>query len=164
MRGSLAVDPFYFGEARPERQDYLFALLLATVGDRPLGIQASQLAAVARWSAAEMGKPIKVVAVGPRLSTVALVAAGLEDRAIGEVELHGALGSLKEVIEQNRSLEQMPELFSFGLPEAFHIKQLAALTAPRPLAFIGASPRVRTELAGLRGWYKALGVEREPLR
>jgi hypothetical protein len=130
----LAADLFYFGESKIQQRDYLFALLVATVGERPLGLQASQLAAIARWSQSEhKSAPVTLVAVGPRLSTAALVAAVLEEKAIGKLELHGALKSLKEVIEQNRSVEQMPELFCFGLLEAFDIKQLSALVAPRPI-------------------------------
>jgi hypothetical protein len=127
----LAVDLLYFGEAKIEQKDYLYALLLATVGERLLGLQASQLAGVARWGAERYTGPLTVIAVGPRLSTVALVAAALEEKAIAELELHGSLGSLKEILEQNRTVEQMPELFCFGLLEEFDIKQLEALAAPR---------------------------------
>jgi hypothetical protein len=158
----LAVDLFYFGEAKLAVRDFLFALLLSAVGDRPIGLQASQLAAVARW-AKDRGGPVAVVAVGPRLSTVALVAAALEENAIGGLELHGALGSLKEVIEQNRSVDQMPEMFCFGLLEAADVKQLTALVAPRPLRLPAASARAKKELAGLKAWYTTLGRKLDPL-
>ena len=46
----LAVDPFYIGESKIPSRDFLFALLVGAVGERPVGIQASQLAAIARWS------------------------------------------------------------------------------------------------------------------
>jgi dienelactone hydrolase len=160
----LAVDPFYFGESKIEQRDYLFAILLAAVGDRPLGIQASQLAAVARWSAAEhKTDAVTVVAVGPRLSAIALAAAGLEPKAIGGLELHGAWGSLKEIIEKSRAVDQMPEMFCFGLLEAFDVKQLTALVAPRPVTFVEAGERVQKELAGLKAWYALLGREFDPV-
>lgn len=130
----LAVDLFYFGESKVTQKDFLFALLLACVGDRPLGVQASELAAVAHWSRGEhKNSPLSVVAVGPRLSMVSLIAVGLDEKAIDRLELHGALGSLKEILEQNRSVDQMPEMFCFGLLEAFDVKQLMALVAPRPV-------------------------------
>jgi hypothetical protein len=161
----LAVDPFYFGESKIAARDMLFALLVASVGERPLGIQASQLAAVARWSAGQhQGGPVAVVSVGPRTSVMALAAAALEEKAIGRLELHGTLGSLKEVIEQNRSVDQMPELFCFGLLEACDLKQLAALVAPRPVDVIAASARVKTEFAELGDWYAAFGVKHELLK
>jgi hypothetical protein len=159
----LAVDPFYFGGSRLAQHDYLFALLVSACGDRPLGIQAGQLAAVARWAQEEHKEPVSVVAVGPRVSVVALVAAALEEKAISGVELHGALGSLKEVIEKNRSVDQMPELFCFGLLEATDVKHLAALVAPRPVTLADAGSRAKEELAGLRAWYAVLGRDFDPL-
>ncbi len=159
----LAVDPFYFGESRLAQHDFLFALLLAACGERPLGVQASQLAAVARWSAEEHKGPVTVVAVGPRVSVAALVAAALEPKAIAGLELHGAPGSLKEILEQNRSVDQMPELFCFGLLEATDVKHLAALVAPRPVTTADPGPRMKAELAGLRAWYAILGSDFNPL-
>jgi hypothetical protein len=154
----LAVDLFYFGEARIPEKDFLFALLLSSMGDRPLGVQASQLAAVARWSLSEdKNGSLSVVAVGPRMSLVSLVAAGLEEKAIGRLELQGALGSLKEILEQSRSVDQMPEMFCFGLLEAFDVKQLAALVAPRPVTLPDASKRAKAELSEMKGWYTLLG-------
>jgi hypothetical protein len=159
----LAVDPFYFGESRLAQHDFLFALLLAACGERPLGVQAGQLAAVARWSQEEHRAPVRMVAVGPRLGVAALVAGALEEKAIAGVELHGSLGSLKEVIEQNRSVDQRPELFCFGLLEATDVKHLAALVAPRPVTLADPGPRVKAELSGLRAWYAALGSDFNPL-
>jgi hypothetical protein len=101
--------------------------------------------------------PVTVVAVGPRSSTFALVAAALETKAIQRVELRGALGSLKEVIEQNAAVSDKPELFCFGLLEAFDIKQLAALVAPRPVQFAAPSDRVKQETSDLRAWFQLLG-------
>jgi hypothetical protein len=161
----LAVDPFYFGESKVMQKDFLFALLIAAVGDRPLGIQASQLAAIARWSHTEHKTgPVTVVALGPRSSLFTLVAAGLEKAAIARVELHGSFGSLKEIIEKNQTVDKAPELFCFGLLEAFDIKQLTALAAPHPVVFVEPSDRVKTELTGLKAWYAMLGVEFDPLR
>ena len=89
----VAVDPFYFGESKIAQRDFLFALLVAAIGDRPLGLQASQVAAVARWSLAEHeGDPVALVARGPRSSLFALVAAGLGgegDRPRGIARLAG---------------------------------------------------------------------------
>ena len=160
----FAVDPFYLGESKIAERDYLFALLVAGVGDRPLGLQASQIAAVARWSATQRATgPVTLVAVGPRSSTIALVAAALEGQAIGGVALHGSLGSLKEVIEQNWGVAEKPELFCFGLLESFDIKQLAALLAPRPVRFVAPSDRAKTELAELAAWYQLWKSDFNPL-
>jgi len=155
----VAVDPFYFGESKIEKKDYLFALLVAAVGDRPLGIQASQVAAVARWCREKDNAPVTVVAVGPRSSTFALVAAALEEKAVAGVRLHQSLGSLKELIEQNRGVDKTPEMFCFGLLEQLDVVQIAALVAPRPVEFVEPSERVKKETTPLKDWYTTLGAE-----
>ena len=164
----IAVDPFFIGEwANIESTDRAdcYPLLLDALGDRALGLQASQVCAIARWAEAHCGTgPVTVVAVGPRTGLSALVAAALEEDAIAGLELHGCLGTLREALEENLSVERAPEVFCFGLFEAFDIKQLAALVAPRPVVFSQASDRARRELAGLRSWYGVLGVEYQPLQ
>jgi len=151
----VAIDPFYFGESKIAKRDFLYALLVAGVGDRPLGLQASQVAATARWlaEARQLG-PVSLVALGPRSSLFAVIAAGIEEKAIGRATLHGSMGSLKEVIEQNGSVDLRPELFCFGLLEATDIKQIAALAAPRPLVFEDANERTKTEMAELEAWQR----------
>jgi hypothetical protein len=87
------------------------------------------------------------------------VAAALEPDSISGVELRGSLGSLKEILEQDLSVGQEPELFCFGLLEAFDVKHLAALVAPRPVAFVESSERVRSEMRELARWYGLFGAE-----
>ena len=130
----LAVDPFYLGESKITKYGTRWMLLVASLGQRPLGIQASQIAAVARWSLAQSRTgPLTLVAIGPRSSAAALAAAALEEKAIGGLELRQPLESLKEVIERNWTVDEAPELFCFGLLEQFDISTLEALAAPRPV-------------------------------
>jgi hypothetical protein len=132
----FAIDPLCFGESAASDGPQQM-LLLSAVGARALGIQASEVAAAARWLQTEHHcGPVRVVAVGPRSSVFALAAAGLEDNAISELELHQCLPSLKQVIEQNHLFDQEPELFCFGLLEAFDLEQLRALVVPRPVTFL----------------------------
>ncbi len=154
----LAVDPFYFGESKLEsRRAYLFALLMSTIGDRPLGIQASQTAAVARWAEKQFGKKLTLATVGPRTGVIALVAASLEPDAIGEVELIDPLGSLKEVLEQDRTFNEAPELFCFGLLEATDAPQLAAVIAPRAIRVTKSSERAKKEFGAIASWVEQQG-------
>jgi len=134
----LAVDLFYFGESKIRLHPDLYAIAVSSIGERPLGIEASQLAAVARWLHKKYGAPLRVVSVGPRSSLIATVAAALDaapiDRAaIDELNLHSPLKSLKDVIDNNMKIDQAPELFCFGLLERFDLPQLYALVAPRPI-------------------------------
>ncbi len=123
----LAFDPFYLGESKIAQRDFLFALLVSAVGERPLGVQAAQTSAIAEWAMSEYGGPVQVIASGPRTSLIALVASGLERKAIRTARLIDSLSSLKQVIEQDLTMTQTPELFCFGLLEQFDIPQLVAL-------------------------------------
>jgi hypothetical protein len=130
----VALDPFYFGESKIAKRDWLFAILIAALGERPLGLQASQVAAAARWLQTERrAGPATVVAIGPRSSLFGAIAAALEPQSIAALETHGAMSSLKEVITQNLSADKTPELFCFGLLEEFDVPQIDALIAPRPV-------------------------------
>ena len=129
----FAVDPFYLGESAIDRRGYLFALMVATVGDRALGLQARQLQAVARWVHDQHGQAPGLVAVGARTSLAALVAAGLESQSIANLHLFDCYESLKQVFEQKVGVNQAPELFCFGLLEQFDIDQLKGLIGPRKI-------------------------------
>jgi hypothetical protein len=162
----VVVDLWCFGEAKPNPKDWLWALLLDTVGQRPLGLQAAELVEVAKWSAETQKKvrPVAVCATGPRCSTIALVAAGLEKTYIGSLELTNPLGSFKEIIETNRIVQTSPELFCFGLLEQIDVKQLAALVAPRPIKIKQPSERAKMEFGELKGFYKVFGSDCDPLK
>jgi hypothetical protein len=162
-----AVDLLFFGEDRVKSQDpeYTYPLFVAAVGERPLGIQAAQLAAIARAARKESsGRPVKLVAIGPRASMAALVAAAIEPEVISAVELSGALSTLKQLIEEDKPVEDLPELFAFGLLAEFDVGQLVALAAPRPVTFREPSDRARRELAPLASWYKLFGADFSPVR
>ena len=154
----LAVDPFYFGESKIAKRDFLYGLLVSSVGERPLGVQAGQVAAIAGWLKKRNPKSsVTVTAVGPRTSLIALCAAGLEGKSIDGVDLHQTFASLKQVLEKDVTVNQQPEWFCFGLLEQFDVKQLATLVAPRPVRFHGATARHQKELAGLKAAYQTLG-------
>lgn len=158
----VAIDPLFWGESRIEQRAYLFQLLVATAGSRPVGIQAAQIAATAQWLRTERKfSQVRVVAVGERASLATLTAAAL-DHSLADVTLRESLGSLREVLERDWSYDQAPELFCFGLLEEFDIASLAALVAPRPVRFQKPSDRVRKELASLAAFYEQLGVKHSP--
>ena len=139
----VALDPIGIGESAVPGREELAALLLAGVGQRPLGLQAGQIAAAARWSASQSPDcPVSLVANGPRASLWALVAAALEEKAIADVDLRGSLRSLKEILDKNWGVGQAPELFCFGLLETFDVEHFVAMAAPRPVHFReqGATP------------------------
>lgn len=129
----LAIDPFYLGESKIEDRGYLFALLVSSVGARPMGVQADQLQAVTRWAGEKFGTPVeRLVTVGPRigLSAVVAVAAGQENERPQRLELSSALISLREIVENNWSVEKFPELFCFGLFAQGDLRDFIELAQP----------------------------------
>ncbi|MDE0101317.1 MAG: acetylxylan esterase [Bryobacterales bacterium] len=132
----LAVDPYYFGESRIATKDWLWSLLIASLGERPLGIQAGQIAAAARWAKQRHGEAVELHAIGPRTSLAALVAAALEPGAVSGVRLVESFRSLAEIIERDIDARQAPELFCFGLLEAFEMDGIRELVAPRPVELV----------------------------
>lgn len=114
----IGMDPFYFGESKIATRDFLFSMLIASLGERPLGLQASQVLAAARWAKS----PVKVIAFGPRTSLIAAVAHGLDPAAIKDVVTHDSFGSLREILEKDLTVDKYPELFAFGLLEHFELK------------------------------------------
>ena len=107
----LAIDPFYFGESKIATRDFLFAMMIATLGERPLGLQASQVVAAARW----LKGPVKVAAFGPRTSLIASMAREIDGGTITEVATKDAFASLHEILDRDLTIDKYPELFCFGL-------------------------------------------------
>lgn len=133
----IAIDPFYYGESKISQRDMLYGLLVSAVGERPLGIQCSQVIAISWWLRKSEHVPAaELIGVGPRASLIALTAAALETDAISAVELHQPFGSLKEVIEQNLRIPDGPEMFCFGLLKEFDLPQIQELVAPRPVVSV----------------------------
>jgi hypothetical protein len=160
----ITLDPFYFGESKIAKRDFLYALLVAGVGERPLGIQSDQVAAAARWCSGQPESgPVTIVAEGPRTSLIALAAAAMEPKHVSGVQLHGSMASLKEVIEQNMGVNQRPEQFCFGLLEQFDIRDIAALVAPRPVRVLEPGERHLRELGSLADLYRRLDQPFDPL-
>lgn len=161
----LAVDPLLWGEAKAKGQDpdYLFGLFIAAVGERPLGIQAAQLIAIARWAhARQPNEPVSLVTDGPRSSMAALVAIAVEPDAIESAELSGSLSSLKDLVREDKTVETLPELFAFGLLAEFDIRQMVALAAPRNITFREPDERAKRELGSLASWYELFGKTFNP--
>lgn len=143
----LAVDPFYFGESQIAQRDYLYAILISSIGDRPLGIQASQIRSIARWARETQDvSEVTLIADGPRTSLIALVAAALSPADVDALETYHSPASLREVIEQNKGVNEIPEAMCFGLLKEFDIAQLAAMVTPRPVVFHEATQRVKEDV------------------
>lgn len=124
----MVLDPFYFGESTLGEKDFLYAILVAAVGERPLGIQVSQVASIATWAVAQNeGELIDIEAKGPRTTFIALTTGTLMPTHINKITLHSPLDSLNSLIRNGISANQYPEMMCFGLLKYFDISDLMKL-------------------------------------
>ncbi|MDP6469184.1 MAG: hypothetical protein QF918_15655 [Pirellulaceae bacterium] len=125
----LAIDPILIGQTKPARQLYQNAMLLATVGQRPLGIQSAQIAAVAKFFARVfVAESVIIEAHGPRSSLIARCAAALDGGVtIGKVQTNAEPASLKDFLQPGAGYAATPEAYCFGLLEHFDLPQLVEL-------------------------------------
>ncbi|MEX1231488.1 MAG: acetylxylan esterase [Planctomycetaceae bacterium] len=125
----ICFDPVNIGEMQPLSIPYQGAMMLATVGERPLGIQALQIQSVAT----QIGKKydaehVDIISHGPRTSLAALCTAALDETSlIGDLHAEGLPKSLKEFLKPDASYDKTPEVYCFGLLEHFDIETLSAL-------------------------------------
>lgn len=127
----LALDPIFTGDAAlgvraPERTVQAFAGL----GDRPLGLRAAQLLAVARWVRSTSGADhVRLDVTGLRSQVVALVAAALDPESFSEITVREGLSSLQHILDAPVMHTEAPELFCFDLYREFDLDRLEALAA-----------------------------------
>ena len=125
----VCMDPLLVGQSAPPDSIGANAMLIGTVGERPLGIQVAQLRAAIEALAEEHGFSTLVVhSVGPRTSLAATCAAALDGaNMIDDVVTTDLPDSLKKFLEPGHSFNQMPEVYCFGLLRDFDIPQLREL-------------------------------------
>ena len=131
----LVVDLILTGEAQPRRRNasdsHRYAQLLATVGERPLGIRASHLLALAKWLKDHHGAPeVRVEAQGFRSQVVALLAATLDPTAFLEVRVDRGMESLSHLLAKPIRYREAPELFCLGFYPEFDMERLTPLAEP----------------------------------
>ena len=132
----VAIDPLFIGESVPgETKPFQYSMMIGTVGERPLGIQAEQIAAIARWAGRKFPTgPVSVITDGWTSHVAALLAAGLNPSAVKEVQATNGMSSLKQLVEEHTDYADYPSLFCFGLLEHFDIEDLEDLAAQSGIA------------------------------
>jgi dienelactone hydrolase len=113
-----------------QNQPHMLAAMLASVGDRPLGLQVAQLIALAHWLQKRSGSsPIRLESSGIRSSVVALTAAALEPRLFAEVRLRHGIPSLRDLLDKPVDYQSAPELFCLDFFKEFDIDRLTQIAA-----------------------------------
>jgi hypothetical protein len=128
----LAVDLLFTGDAAPAQDEFEeFPLMLATTGDRALGIEAAQLIALAQWMKKSFGsQKIQIESTGIRNQVAALIAAGVEPTLFSQVAIHEGMPSLQYLLDAPVKFEAAPDLFCLDLYKEFDIDRLAMLAEP----------------------------------
>ena len=125
----LAIDPILIGQTKPAGQLYQNAMLLATVGQRPLGIQSAQIVTAAKFFARVfVAEAVIIEAYGPRSSLIARCAAAMDGgTTIEEVQTTGESASLKDYLQPDAAYAATPEAYCFGLLKHFDLPQFVEL-------------------------------------
>jgi hypothetical protein len=126
----LALEPAFVGPAWSERETRRLLQNLSGLGERPLGLEAAELVAVARWLALRSPAPARVETSGIRTQLAALVAAALEPRLFSELVARGGMKSLGHALEKPVEYMDAPELFCLDLYKEYDIGALVALAGP----------------------------------
>jgi dienelactone hydrolase len=156
----LVFDPLFFGANLPgsSKSDLSqFAILLNSLGERALGLEASQVAAVARWlnldldhgspSPGSLGTnltasatPVSIVTTGARSETVAITAAALEPELFSRLESRQSISSLMDVFNHPSAYRDAPEMKCFSLYHDFDFNILAAIASPVQVNLAAVKP------------------------
>jgi dienelactone hydrolase len=145
----LVFDPLLFGENTPASGEDSagFAQMLNTVGERPLGLDAAQIVAIAHWlqedsiegsstpgtrriSASHDAPLLRVVTNGARGQTVAVVSAAMEPTFFSSIEARHAISSLGDLFIHPPPYQEAPELMCLDLYRYFDFNTLSLMAAP----------------------------------
>ena len=128
----VAADLLFTGDAAPAagRERGVFAQMLAGAGDRPLGMEAAQLAAITAWIRNGGSEKVRIEARGMRSQVIAQVAAALEPELFSEIVASEAIGSLGYLFDTPVRYEAAPDLFCRDLYQEFDLDRLVELAAP----------------------------------
>ena len=128
-RRVFAADIFGTGELRADPRHHM---LVATAGQRPLGIQIGQLMALLDTIGNKHGAP-HLNAQGQVVSLVGLFATALKPNASASLTTNTLLDTLGRLIDWPLPYANAPSLFCFGLLDEFDVPDLIELCAPVPL-------------------------------
>ena len=127
----LALDLMFTASSWKDNPPDQFVQLLHGLGDRPLGMEAAQLSAIARWAKERAGvSSVRLEPGGIRTQVISLVAAALDPALFSALAVRSGMHSLSYVLELPVRLEEAPELFCLDFYKEFDVDRLEALAAP----------------------------------
>src|SRR5215469_1885077 len=128
----LAFEPLFFASTSPDESEPAYwEMLVASRGDRAIGLEVGQLIATAESFRASTGLTnTRLVTDGLRSQVVALVAAALEPGLFSEIESNHAMSSLSYLLDAQVPYRTAPDVFCLDLYKYFDIDTLTALAFP----------------------------------
>jgi hypothetical protein len=128
----FAIDLFLHGDAAPQKPGpYHYAQMFAALGERPLGLQAAQLTALAGWVRRLTGTAkVRVETSGPRTELAALAAAALSPGLFSEAVMRDAIPSLGRLLDAPMDYTEAPEPFCLDLYKHFDVDSMRTLAQP----------------------------------
>lgn len=127
----LVLDVLFTGDAAPEGPRFLFPEMLATTGQRSIGMEAAQLIALTNWARGKWRPAsLRLETSGIRSQVEALVASSVEPRLFDEAILRGGMRSLSYLLDKPVSYEDAPDLFCLDLYKNFDLNDLITLAEP----------------------------------
>ncbi len=136
----LALDLLFNGSMRPQTTYHAaWEMLVASSGDRPLGLEVAQLLAVARWMRANNANTkVQIETEGMRSGMIAAIAAAIDPGAFSVVSSVHGMKSLGYLLDAPVAFRSAPDLFCLDLYKYFDIDSITAIA--EPTRFKNASP------------------------
>lgn len=149
----LVLDPLFFGQnvpdialGSPTSGTAPFAQTLSALGERPLGMEAAQLTAVIAWlnegndegsstphswaEPAPSKAPVRMITIGPRAETLALVAAALKPAMFSGIEAQKSIATFMDVFDHPGDYKGAEDVLCLDLFRDFDIDTLTAIASP----------------------------------
>jgi dienelactone hydrolase len=129
---ALAFEPLFFGSTSPdETEPAYWEMLVASRGDRAIGLEVGQLVATAKLFRTSTGtNRIRLQTDGMRSQVVALAAGALEPDLFSQIESKNAMSSLSHLLNAPVAYRTAPDLFCLDLYKYFDIDTLTILAFP----------------------------------
>jgi dienelactone hydrolase len=128
----LVVNLLFTEDASPNAYDReTFVLMLATIGQRAIGIEAAQLIALGQWLQNASGsRHIRLESDGIRSQITALIASDLGQELFSPVVIRDGMRSFQYLLDKPVAYQAAPDLFCLDLYKEFDVDYLAALSHP----------------------------------
>jgi hypothetical protein len=143
----LALNVLFVGDASPDKlgspkslwdPSALYTQLLASLGERPIGLEAAQLLAATKWLQEKTkAQSARVESTGIRTQVIALIASALQPATYSELLVREGMSSFGYLLDKPVAYQDAPDLFCLDLYKEFDIPDLIALAHPTKVRTAG---------------------------